>query len=91
MGYLKPANIAEEDSETPWLTTQAMEFIAQAEEPWCAHLSYIKPHWPYIVPAPYHDMYGPEHVLPVVHSEAERESAHPVFDGQRKSYRTDRT
>jgi hypothetical protein len=23
------------------------------------HLSYIKPHWPYIVPAPYHDMYGP--------------------------------
>ena len=26
-------------------------------------------------------MYGPEHVLPVVRSEAEREDAHPVFDG----------
>ncbi|UWQ59254.1 sulfatase-like hydrolase/transferase [Leisingera caerulea] len=77
----KPANIAEEDSETPWLTTQAMEFIQQAEGAWCAHLSYIKPHWPYIVPAPYHDMYGPEHVLPVVRSEVEREDAHPVFDG----------
>ncbi|MDC0658351.1 sulfatase-like hydrolase/transferase [Leisingera sp. SS27] len=77
----KPANIAEEDSETPWLTTQAMAFIAQAEGPWCAHLSYIKPHWPYIVPAPYHDMYGKEHVLPVVRSEGEREDTHPVFGG----------
>ncbi|OUS33832.1 phosphonate monoester hydrolase [Rhodobacterales bacterium 56_14_T64] len=81
----KPANIAEEDSETPWLTTKAIEFIEQATEkdegPWCAHLSYIKPHWPYIVPAPYHDMYGPEHVLPVVRSDAEWIDAHPVFDG----------
>ncbi|MGR3760395.1 sulfatase-like hydrolase/transferase [Roseobacteraceae bacterium NS-SX3] len=77
----KPANIAEEDSETPWLTTKAIEFIGQAEGPWCAHLSYIKPHWPYIVPAPYHDMYGPEHVLPAVRSEGEREDAHPVFAG----------
>lgn len=81
----KPANIAEEDSETPWLTTKAIEFIEQATEknegPWCAHLSYIKPHWPYIVPAPYHDMYGPEHVLPVVRSDGERIDAHPVFDG----------
>jgi len=53
----KPANIREEDSETPWLTTEAIRFIDQASEPWCAHVSYIKPHWPYIVPAPYHDMF----------------------------------
>ncbi|UTS79307.1 sulfatase-like hydrolase/transferase [Phaeobacter piscinae] len=81
----KPANIAEEDSETPWLTREAMRFIEAAEQdgdqPWCAHLSYIKPHWPYIVPAPYHDMYGAEHVLPAVRSAAEREEAHPVFEG----------
>lgn len=81
----KPANIAEEDSETPWLTTKAIEFMeaatAKGEGSWCAHLSYIKPHWPYIVPAPYHDMYGAEHVLPVVRAEGERVDAHPVFDG----------
>ncbi|MEP2715018.1 sulfatase-like hydrolase/transferase [Pseudophaeobacter sp.] len=81
----KPANIREEDSETPWLTSKAIEFMEerrrQDDGPWCAHLSYIKPHWPYIVPAPYHDMYGPKDVLPVVRSEAEREDAHPVFDG----------
>lgn len=73
------ANIAEEDSETPYLTTRGMEFIEGAQGPWCCHLSYIKPHWPYIVPAPYHDMYGPEHVLPPVRSDAEKEGAHPIL------------
>ncbi len=75
----KPANIREEDSETPWLTSEAIRFVDQATGPWCAHLSYIKPHWPYIVPAPYHAMYGPDHVPPAVKSEDEREDAHPLF------------
>lgn len=75
----KPANIREEDSETPWLTTRAIDFIDQAEGPWCAHLSYIKPHWPYIVPAPYHNMYGPEHVPPPVRCDTERDDPHPVY------------
>ena len=75
------ANIAEEDSETPYLTRRGMEFIAaQGDQPWCCHLSYIKPHWPYIVPAPYHDMYGPDDFLPVNRSEAELgDTAHPVY------------
>lgn len=75
----RPANIPDEDSETPWLTDRAIDFMEQVEGPWCAHLSYIKPHWPYIVPAPWHDLYGPEHVLPAVRSEAERENPHPVY------------
>jgi arylsulfatase A-like enzyme len=75
----KPANIEEQDSETPYLTRRGMAFIEQATEPWCCHLSYIKPHWPYIVPAPYSDMYGPEHVLPAVRSQAEYDNAHPVL------------
>lgn len=75
----KPANIAEEDSETPWLTSEAIKFIEQAEDPWCAHLSYIKPHWPYIVPAPYHDMFGPEHVPPPLRDACERDDPHPIY------------
>jgi len=75
----KPANIREEDSETPWLTREAMRFIDQAEGPWCAHVSYIKPHWPYIVPAPYHAMFGPEHVPDAVRDAVELEDTHPVF------------
>ncbi len=75
----KPANIAEEHSETPWLTGQAIDFISQATDPWVAHVSYIKPHWPYIVPAPYHDMFGPDDVPPAVKSDAERDDPNPIF------------
>ncbi len=75
----EPANIAEEDSETPYLTGRGIEFMTDRETPWCCHLSYIKPHWPYIVPEPYASMYGPEHIRPVVRSDAERQNAHPIF------------
>lgn len=75
----EPANIEEPDSETPYLTRRGMEFIAQAETPWCCHLSYIKPHWPYIVPPPYHNMYGPQHVVPPVRSDREYQRAHPIL------------
>jgi arylsulfatase A-like enzyme len=76
----KPARVAEEDSETPYMTRRAMDFIAEAgERPWCLHLSYIKPHWPYIAPAPYHAMYGPQHVVPAVRSEDERRDPHPIY------------
>lgn len=75
----EPANIAEEDSETPYLTGRGMDFMENHEGPWCCHLSFIKPHWPYVVPEPYASMYGPEHVRPVVRSDAERQNAHPVL------------
>ncbi|HEY8579899.1 MAG TPA: alkaline phosphatase family protein [Beijerinckiaceae bacterium] len=76
----KPARVAEEDSETPYMTRRAMDFIAECgDEPWCLHLSYIKPHWPYIAPAPYNTMYGPEHVPPAVRAESEKVDPHPVF------------
>jgi arylsulfatase A-like enzyme len=43
----KPARVKEEHSETAYMTNRAMQFIDEAgAEPWCLHLSYIKPHWP---------------------------------------------
>lgn len=77
----KPANIREEDSETPWLTSRTIDFIEaqDKDKPWLAHVSYIKPHWPYIVPAPYHNMYGHNQIQPVNRSAKERENPHPVF------------
>lgn len=76
----RPARIPKEFSETAYMTDRAIEAIDQAgDDPWCVHLSYIKPHWPYIAPAPYHNMYGPEDVQPVVRSEAERVDQHPVY------------
>ena len=46
---------------------------------WCLHLSYIKPHWPYIAPSPYHDMYGRQDNVPPVRAAAERADPHPVY------------
>ncbi len=79
----KPANIDNEDSETPWLTSRMIAFLEQRAanpEPWMCHLSYIKPHWPYIVPAPYHEMYGHNQILPAVRHPKEKENPHPVYE-----------
>ena len=75
----KAANIKEEDSETPWLTQKTIEFIDQSEGSWMAHVSYIKPHWPYIVPSPYHNMFGANHVPAALRHEVERQDPHPVY------------
>lgn len=75
----KPANIREEHSETPWLTSETIRFLDKTEGSWMAHVSFIKPHWPYIVPAPYHNMYGANHVPSATRHEIERENPHPVY------------
>jgi arylsulfatase A-like enzyme len=77
----RPADIAEEHSETPYLVRRFLEFLdsRQGADGWLCHLSFIKPHWPYIVPSPYHNMYGPEAWLPPVRSDAERADPHPVY------------
>jgi arylsulfatase A-like enzyme len=77
-----PANVREEDSETPWLTSRTIDFIEeQGDTPWLAHVSYIKPHWPYIVPAPYHQMYDTKDVQALNRDDAELENPHPVYEG----------
>jgi len=81
-----PADIEEQLSETPYMTQRAIDFMKHAgDQPWLCHLSYIKPHWPYIVPAPYHNMYTKEHILPAVRSEQEKETNHPVYGAYLKS------
>lgn len=76
-----PARVKEEHSETAYTTNRAMDFITEAgDSPWCLHLSYIKPHWPYMAPAPYHAMYHQKDLLPAVRSEQEREQPHPVLE-----------
>ncbi len=76
----KPARVREEDSETPYMTRRAIDYIRAADDrPWCLHLSYIKPHWPYIAPAPYNDMFGADDVIAAVRSEEERADPHPIY------------
>lgn len=75
-----PANVDKAHSETAYMTNRAMEKITElSDDPWCLHLSYIKPHWPYMAPAPYHNMYDDTDVLPANRNDSEKQSAHPVI------------
>jgi arylsulfatase A-like enzyme len=76
-----PARVAEEHSETAYLTNRAIEFLDQQDgnSPWCLHLSYIKPHWPLIAPAPYHDLYNAADIQPAHRSDRELDNPHPVY------------
>ncbi|HYZ33439.1 MAG TPA: sulfatase-like hydrolase/transferase [Crenalkalicoccus sp.] len=76
-----PARVREEHSETAYTTDRAIAFMeAEGDAPWVLHLSYVKPHWPYIAPAPYHAMFTADQCLPVQRHAAERSAAaHPVF------------
>jgi len=74
------ARVPKEHSETAWLTTRGIDFIeAQGADPWLCHLSYIKPHWPYLAPAPYNDMYSASDLPPVNRSNAELVSDHSLM------------
>ncbi len=78
-----PARVAEAHSETVYTTDRAIDFIQdQAGQPWCLHLSYIKPHWPYIAPAPYHALYGAEHIQAPI--QPGQPSDHPVYQAFRQ-------
>ena len=80
-----PARVPKEHSETAWLTTRGIDFIeAQGDDPWLCHLSYIKPHWPYLAPAPYNDMYSASDLPPVNRSEKELLSDHPLMQAWTK-------
>jgi arylsulfatase A-like enzyme len=76
-----PARVREEHSETAYTTDVALDFLArQGDDPWVLHLSYVKPHWPYIAPAPWHAAYTADQCLPVSRHEAERgPGAHPLL------------
>ena len=77
-----PAAVPEPHSESAYTTRRAMEFIDECgEQPWCLHLSYIKPHWPYVVPAPYHSLYSADDVPQANRAQHERQSPHPVLQG----------
>ncbi len=55
-----PTCFKAEDSETAWMTDQALEFMTfEPQKEFFCHLSYLRPHPPFIAPPEYHDFYSP--------------------------------
>lgn len=73
------ARVPAEHSETAYMTDRAIACIQSQNSPWCIHLSYSKPHWPYVAPAPYHSMYEVADIQAVIRDPQECEDPHPVF------------
>ncbi|KZD11563.1 alkaline phosphatase family protein [Oceanibaculum pacificum] len=77
-----PAIFTAQDSETWWLTDRAIQHLSmQGEEPFFLHLSYLRPHPPFIAPEPYHALYDPDAVPAPVRagSLAAEKAQHPFL------------
>ncbi len=75
-----PARVKEAHSETAYTVGEAIDFIErEGDTPWALHLSLVKPHWPYVAPAPYHAMYEAGDALQVHRDPRERVDPHPVY------------
>ncbi len=81
-----PSRVAEAHSETAYMTDVALDWIrAQGERPWVLHLSYVKPHWPYVAPAPYHARYRGADTGAIVHGAQDATAdEHPVVRAYRE-------
>lgn len=76
-----PATFRAEDSDTAFAVNAAIEFVRYPERrPWLLHLSLLRPHPPFLAPAPYNAMYDAEDVPPFVTAgDQETEAAqHPL-------------
>ena len=74
-----PSRVDAAHSDTAFLTDRAIEFVNRARAPWCLHLSFLRPHWPYLAPAPYHNMFGAEQVIAPTRDEVELRNPHPLY------------
>ena len=78
----KPANIREEDSETPWLTREMISFLrrrAPARAPMDVPSQLHQAALALYRAGAYHDMYGPNSFIPVTRHEDELADPHPVY------------
>lgn len=77
-----PAPYAKEESDTAFLTAKAESVIRQpGPRPWFLHLSYLKPHRPYLAPEPYNRLFHPDAVPEFKRAPSVREEAkqHPFL------------
>jgi len=86
------ANYPAELSEAAFLAGRFIDYSREmGDRPWFAHISFLRPHPPFIAPAPYNRMYDPDDMPEFVRAPSlEEESAsHPFlaysFESQMKS------
>ncbi len=72
-------------SQTAFLTERMLDFAddaaSRSDRPWFAHVSYLRPHPPFLAPAPYDTMFDPASVPEPVRAASRGEEAaqHPLL------------
>jgi arylsulfatase A-like enzyme len=91
-GYPEPAFYATEHSDTAFAVNSVLRYVRSVRghrsrilgaPGWALHLSLLKPHPPWIAPAPYNTMYHPDDVDPPVRADggpAAEAAAHPWLE-----------
>nr|ADI19256.1 arylsulfatase a and related enzymes [uncultured delta proteobacterium HF0200_39L23] len=77
-----PASYKKEHSDTVFLTDTMMDWIStREEEDWFVHLSYLRPHPPWVAAEPYNTLYDPEKVSPPIRAQSLEEEGkqHPML------------
>lgn len=74
-----PPIYAAEHSQTAFLTAGVQDYLARQSGGWFVHLSYLRPHPPFVAPEPYNGLYDPENVPAPCRapSVAEQAAQHP--------------
>lgn len=74
---------AAEESETAFQTLRTLEWLeAHGRVPWFLHLSYLRPHPPFVAPEPYRSMYAAASIEPPrrAGTRAQQAAEHPFLD-----------
>lgn len=77
-----PARFAARDSITAFLTDALLDYISvRRNESWFAHAAYIRPHPPFIAPAPYNALYSASDMTAPIRAAtaAEESRQHPLL------------
>ncbi len=56
-----PPRFGQDETDTAFLTDVFIDWLSQRRKgaPWCAHVSFLHPHPPFVVPAPFNSLYDP--------------------------------
>ncbi|PTM39725.1 alkaline phosphatase family protein [Bosea sp. 124] len=55
-----PPAYGHDETQTAFLTDEFLRWHGEQDEAWFAHLSFLRPHPPFVVPGPYNAMFSPE-------------------------------
>jgi arylsulfatase A-like enzyme len=57
----EPPRFSQDETETAFLTDAFLDWLPgqPKDAPWCAHISFLRPHPPFVVPEPFNALYDP--------------------------------